>query len=647
MKQTSSTQKRSVILNQLYKWVSRIYTLLIGGFFGRLFTSYSAEESALENSRLFSGRRRSADGRLSVSVRLRIARAFENSFFVGRFESWMFSLLYYRLKTYGAFLLSVGAYGILSYIVKEFAVPGMGAEIGHLLICIAFLILSLPLLLSRETLASAILGSRFLPPILFEGLGVPRDTFTRNLRCPKRYGVVTAVGMLFGVLTYFVDPMYYVWALVVLPTAMVISQFPELGVIAWIAILPFVGFLKHPTLILAFLVAVTAVGYLSKLIRGKRVFRMHLIDYAIALLMLLYLMGGIISAGGLSSLASAGMYIILMMGYFLVVNLMRTREWVTRCIGTAVLSGTASCLVGVAQIFVGEQNASWLDVSRFSDIPTRIVGSFGNPNVFAEYLLLLIPFAVAFAFARGDIRRSVGYGLSLIVMIVCLVFTFSRGAWLGFLLGAVLFSLVSSKKSVIGLLGVGLALPLLSWGIPDAIMTRFLSIGDLAESSNSYRISAWKGVIQMLKETGFCGIGVGSEAFDSIYPRYAYAGIENLEHSHSLYLQLLVELGIPGLLVFAMIIFLFIQNGFEYLLKIKSAEGKRLVGAAMASLASLLVMAFTDHIWYHYGVFMAFWTMLAVVGAYMNIGRYEKERMAWHMENNEMASTLDIDMSQS
>ncbi len=637
-------KKDSVILSTLQKWIDSVYSLLIGGFFGTLLTSYTEEEKALRSCRLFSYKGKRGSARLSDTVRLKIARLFENSFFVGRFEEFLFSLLYYRLKTYGAFFLSLGSYGMLSFVLRQFAVPGTESVALHLPVCVAFLLISFPLIASGDTLASALVKSKLLSPIMFSGLGVPRDTFTRGIKCPKHYGVATALGMVLGALTYFVDPIYYPITMVVLLAVTVISQFPELGIITWIALLPFSGFLPMPTAILAFVVLVTGISYLVKLIRGKRVFRMRLIDAAVALLMLLYLVGGIVSVGGMRSLASAMIYVVFLMGYFLVVNLMRTREWVNRAIGTAVLSGTAVCLVGVVQIFVGEQNTSWLDTSLFSDITVRITAGFGNPNIFAEYLLLLIPFAVAFAFG-GHIKRSMGSVVALVVMLLCLVFTFSRGAWLGFLIGSVLFFMMLSRRSILGMLGMVLALPVFTWLIPDVVLSRFLSIGNLSESSTAYRISAWSGVGELLEKTLFCGIGVGNAAFSEVYPGFAYAGIERLEHAHSLYLQLLVELGIPGLLVFLLIVFLFVQSGFEYLLKVKSAEGKRLVCAAISALAAMLVMGITDHIWYHYGIFLAFWTMLALTGAHIGIGMDERGRQESHERNTDSASTLVLDMN--
>ncbi len=644
MKKEKTSIFRSVILEKLYWLTDRFYSLLINGFLGKIFTAYSAEEEGLLRGRLFSRTIQTPKKRrISDAVRLGIARVFENSFWIKKAEELGFSLIYRKLKTYGALFLSFGAYGIMTYVVKEFAVPGVTADIHRAFFCAGALILSFPMMSSKETLAESILNSRFLAPILFEGLGVPRDTFTKDIHCRKRYGFVTAVGMLFGVLTYYVDPVYYLAVVAIAVGIFVVSQFPEIGIIGWIATLPFSGFFRHPTILLVGIVSVTGVSYLVKLIRGKRVFRMKLMDYVILLFLVLYLLGGFISAGGLASLGTAVVYTILLGGYFLVFNLMRTREWVRRCAGTAALSGTIACLFGVTQIFTGTVNPSWIDTRLFAGIGTRITSTFENPNVFAEYLLLVIPIAAALLFRENSIKEIVAYVFSLGIMLVCLVFTWSRGAWLGFLVGAVLFFMILSRRTLIGLFGLEIASPLLVRLIPSRVSERFLSIGNVAESSASYRISAWYGVGEMLKKTWWGGIGVGSSAFGTVYPAFAYAGVETLEHAHSIYLQLMVELGLPGLIVFCLIMFLFAQNCFEYLFRIKNREGKGVVMAGIASVTAMLVIGMTDHIFYNFRIFLAFWTTIGVVNAYIKTGFSEADRHNGYENNTQYAAALELD----
>ena len=556
MKNTSKRVFRSTIFEKMMKLTEKIYSLLINGFLGKIFTSYSAEERMLRESCLFSRVRNFGKTEtFANALKLGMARFFETSFIFGAVERLTSSLIYRKLKTYGAFLFSLGAYGMITYIVRFFAYPNVEFSIRHFVVCAVILFLALPLMSSKETLAEALLNSKILSLILFDGFGIPRDTLTKRLVYPKQYAAVTILGMVLGVLTCFIDPIYYVFGLAAIIGTLVVFRYPEIGIIVWVALLPFVGMFEHGSLILAAAVLVTDISYLIKLIRGKRAFRLGLIDYAIVLFSIIYFVSGIISKGGIASFRSALMYVIFLSGYFLIVNLLRTPEWIRRCVVTGVLSGAVSCFIGILQIFTGTLNTSWLDTSVFSEIGTRIVSLFDNPNIFAEYLILVIPFAMACLLRKGKAGEKVMFGCSLLLMLICLIFTWSRGAWLGFLVGAVVFFFVLSQKTLPCFLGLILVSPLLSWLIPNAVAERFLSIGNLAESSVSYRISAWHGVVELLKKTWCSGIGVGTAAFNAVYPSMALAGVERIEHAHNIYLQLLTELGIPGLLVFFIIIF--------------------------------------------------------------------------------------------
>ena len=52
--------------------------------------------------------------------------------------------------------------------------------------------------------------------------------------------------------------------------------------------------------------------------------------------------------------------------------------------------------------------------------------------------------------------------------------------------------------------------------------------------------------MNLASDYAWTGIGVGESAFDRIYPYYSFAGIEKAPHAHNLFLQLFIEVGIPG-----------------------------------------------------------------------------------------------------
>lgn len=636
---------QSLIAKSFRRFTNWLYSLLINGFFGKMFTAYSAEEDLFFDShiaRFFRGGNRAV--RMATNAKSRLAQAFENSRILSAISHLSASLIHRRLKTYGAFLLSTGAYGIVSYIIRVYVLEQGGEDLSVIFWCAAFIVTSFPMMASRETFASAAQKSKLMSAFLFNGLGLPRDAFDTNAVYLKRYSLVTAIGMFFGALVYFIHPAHYVGAAVILLSLSLIFSFPEIGVLVFLALVPLSSLFSNPSAVLFVSVFVTAIAYFIKLIRGKRVIHFGLLDVTIAAFSVIYLIGGIISAGKADSLRASVLCFVLMMAYFLTVNLIRTKEWVNRCITTVLVFAVLSGSVGLLQMLTGSFDPAWLDMSLFSGISVRITATFDNPNVYATYLLLVTPFALAGLLRKGRLSKKLPSLLCLAFLLLCLVQTWSRGAWLGALISAVLFFLVYSRRTLPYLLAGGVALPLFSGFLPNNVVLRFTSIAGASDSSAAYRISAWRGVLRMLRENWLGGIGIGETAFSSMYPIYSYAGVAGIQHAHNLYLQILSETGVVGLFLLVLVIVFFVQNCFEYIYLTRN-EGETVIAVAgLTAIAAVLIMGLTDHIWYNYRVFAMFWAVIGLVCAYIRIGLSEFKRFRDYHVNTDYSMNVDLNV---
>ena len=144
-------------------------------------------------------------------------------------------------------------------------------------------------------------------------------------------------------------------------------------------------------------------------------------------------------------------------------------------------------------------------------------------------------------------------------MMLCLLLTYSRGCYLGILFAVALFLVLLDRRFI--LLGI-VGLALLPVVMPASIMERFLSIGDLTDTSSSYRLLIYLGTLGMLKDYWFSGIGPGMEAFNQVYPAYAYHAV-SAPHSHNLFLQLTSDTGIFGMGIFCLGSFFFVGDEDE------------------------------------------------------------------------------------
>ena len=91
-------------------------------------------------------------------------------------------------------------------------------------------------------------------------------------------------------------------------------------------------------------------------------------------------------------------------------------------------------------------------------------------------------------------------------------------------------------------------------------------------------------------------------------------------------LQILLCMGIVGLVVFAVAIFLSIQKSLEYIKTENNVKSSIYVIAVIVSLISALIIGAFDYIWYNPRIFYLFWIIAAIGGAYVRVGDSERAR---------------------
>jgi len=621
----SNTVRSSLFVRGIGNAVDWLSRQMSEGFFGTLFHSFRKTER-LFNSGVCSviGRRRRGKDTPLKRMRRRVSGIFENSFVLKCFGKLVEYLLSCSLRVYGAFSIIFGLYTVLLFCIKSFMLD-MNADIFDLIFGVVVVIVSIPLLYSNRQLAESLRDGRISRFILFRVLLIPET----KLSLPengvvRRYNWAVIGGMIAGFLTYFVSPVLVLGAIFAVVACSIILCQPEAGILGLIIFAPFTSLLPHPTFVVLTGVVVTGFAYLIKCIRGKRTMRFGLMGYFVALFALVTFLGGFSATGGKESFYPAVTYVVLMLGYFLTVNLLGTRELCHHALISLGVSSSIVAAYGVLQYVLGDVTANWLDNEMFSYIPGRATSFFDNPNVLGTYLIMMIPFILAiFICVKGFKAKGVLFA-ELTLTILCLIWTWSRGAWLGGIVGLFALLVVLNSKNLIILLAAGLCAPLMKYFVPGGVISRFASIGNMADSSTYYRVYTWKGVIRMLKDVWPSGIGVGQAVFEQMYPSFAYAGIEAAPHAHNLIMQITVELGITGTVIFVLLMFFFFQNCLEFI-KNSSGESRLLVGAGMSGIAAALVMGLFDHIWYNYRVFFIFWVVVGLTVSYISSCRMERD----------------------
>lgn len=217
-------------------------------------------------------------------------------------------------------------------------------------------------------------------------------------------------------------------------------------------------------------------------------------------------------------------------------------------------------IYGLRQWFFGaEQLATWSDPASAGSEVTRVYSYLGNPNLLAGYLMPAVALSLAAVFAwHSWVAKALALTMTG-VNSTCLVLTFSRGGWIGFLTLVFVFlillvywwsthlpdfwktwllPMLLGSLAVLLVLGVFFVEPL-----RDRVLTMFIGRGD---TSNNFRLNVWTAVIKMIHDRPIIGIGPGNNAFNKIYPLYMKPRFTALS-AYSIWLEVAVEMGFIGL----------------------------------------------------------------------------------------------------
>lgn len=618
----------SLLISLFDRFADFIYDAILNSFVGKIFTSYTPLRKKLSTGiaatvALKSGKVK----RIFRRIRKFLANNLDSCFSISFSNKIIHKCCSFPLQFYGNFGLFFGLYSIVVYFIKLFVPNLEPAGASHLFLGITISVISIPMLFSRISLANSVKNSVVGRAIFKDFFGFSDEKFEDKKATTKSRGnFMLLFGLLAGLSTFFIHPSVIILLTTIFIVAILIASSPEIGVLISIISVPFLSFFETPTIVLSILVVFTAFFYILKVIRGKRTFKLEIVDLAVLAFGILILLSSLFSAGGEASSDAAKISFILLLGYFLLVNLMRTEKWIKRCVISLVSSASIVAIIGVYEfIFSGSSN-KWLDPSFHDIIKLRVVSLLENPNILGMFLAIVFPFLLAISLQAKERNAKFLSKIVILLFIACIIFSWSRGAWVAVLFSSLIFALLKNRKAF-RVFGVAiLSVPIFSIILPSSVWERFISIVNLSDTSTAYRIYTWKGTVNAIKETGPFGVGYGDASFRAVYPSYSYAGIETVPHSHSLFLQILICMGIIGIIVFAIAIFLNFQKSFEFIKENKEDPARVYVIASVASTIAALTMGFFDYIWYNQRIFYLFWIVLAIGCACVRVGNYERER---------------------
>ena len=194
--------------------------------------------------------------------------------------------------------------------------------------------------------------------------------------------------------------------------------------------------------------------------------------------------------------------------------------------------GALSATVGIVQYLI----------LNFDNLGKRPEGALGHYMTYSGLLMLVACTAVArIMFARQNRAWS---ALVLPALVLALVFTFTRSAWVGASVGIGLLFLLRDFR-LIALLPVAFGVFLAA--APVDLTARLYSTFSLTDPSNIDRVAMIKSGLRIIKDDPLTG--VGPDMIIQVYPQYRDKTAVNQRnpHLHNVPLQIAAERGLPAL----------------------------------------------------------------------------------------------------
>ena len=186
----------------------------------------------------------------------------------------------------------------------------------------------------------------------------------------------------------------------------------------------------------------------------------------------------------------------------------------------------------------------------------RSTGPIGDPNFFAQIMVVLIPICLERTLHEKRINLRLFALWSLSVSVLTVLFTYSRGGFLAMAVGVLALMIFYPPKQF--------QLPIIIFGVvvfavllPPNYSSRLLTITDLfkprgtlriEERSLQGRLSENLTAVEMIKAHPLFGVGLNS--FKFLFPEYSkrlgLALVATEREAHNLYLEVAAETGVIG-----------------------------------------------------------------------------------------------------
>jgi putative inorganic carbon (hco3(-)) transporter len=254
--------------------------------------------------------------------------------------------------------------------------------------------------------------------------------------------------------------------------------------------------------------------------------------------------------------------------YWIIADTVRTGRALKRAMQVLVLTAAFLSLLSLHQYFTDNFPNNYWGFSQSEVLHIlgdhdayRLGGPLNSSVYFAILLVVTIPMGLALLRIRLDPLQRAVTALVLGPVVLAALLTYSRGAVLVLAL-MVGLSLFRHRFGLMHLLLGGLLVAAIAVATPPIVWERLETlakplsgreVGGLVDASVEVRLGAQLTAIEMFLANPLLGIGAGN--YPPLYAEYSrYLGVRSVSTEfspHNLYLEILAETGLLGLLAYA------------------------------------------------------------------------------------------------
>ena len=586
------------------------FSTLKGGLFGYFFTSYDRINDKITNRKTKKVAKQESE---APSARKRFARAVEKNRVINFIPKIPDFLLRLATRDYGIMLLTMGASIILLYLIQQY-VQFLYIGFEEFIAAIVISVLSLPFLFSSKSISQTIFDNKVFNAILFGFFGVRREKFM--IQAEKNKVVISTaslfIGLLLAVCAYFLSPIKIVLILLAIFFAYATLITPEVGIILTLLILPFAS-----TYFIAGSMLYIFGCYLLKYILKKRIFKFEYFDIWVSVLFVGVFIYSCFTKNFIHTLPTILTNLIFILSYFVISNLIRSKEWYSRCIRSIVFSSAFASLVGLTQLIFAKigHYVTWFE--RFLKYEESLFSTFDSPTLFAQYLVCVIPFVFVYMFSIGkEIKTFFGF-VVMVLSLACVVLTYNGYALIACIVSILMLFVIFHRNFIYLAITTILSCTLLYFFLPNHIVEKFMATMNIMGGNTPQRVVYFRSMFDMIKAHpigyGFSNLPFGEFATDT-----------SIANANSLYLQIAITCGIFGMILFIAFGVVFAKLNFSYLVKAPNKFRKINCAAGFCSVIGVLTVGLFDYAWLDKRLMLLFFVSVALSMAYIRIERNEQ-----------------------